>query len=398
MSTLLSGVRVVEYAQYVAGPFAGSLLAELGAEVIKVEPPGGDAYRQVMAVAPGVGRYFVPLNRGKRSVVLDLKTAMGLERSRELVSTADIVLHNLRPDRAARFGLDWESLHALSPRVVAGVVTSFGPEGPLAGAPAYDLVAQARSGLLTAHASPGDVVPVRAGGVPLADLAAGFLLATGVLAALVHARETGVGERVEVPLLAAAFAVQVQDMVWLEGEQADEVARPASRADLRARADEIGLGLATNPYYRCYEASDGFFAVACLNLAQRRAFIDLFGLEDLTIGAPDLIPDDVRVVAAKRAVTSEIAARIATEPVDAWLSRLEAALVPCGPVLARETVHADPQVQANGFLAEVDQPGLGAMTMLGRLFHVGDGENAPVGAAPVLGADTASVIAELDAR
>ena len=398
MSTLLSGVRVVEYAQYVAGPFAGSLLAELGAEVIKVEPPGGDAYRQVMAVAPGVGRYFVPLNRGKRSVVLDLKTAVGLERSRELVSTADIVLHNLRPDRAARFGLDWESLHALSPRVVAGVVTSFGPEGPLAGAPAYDLVAQARSGLLTAHASPGDVVPVRAGGVPLADLAAGFLLATGVLAALVHARETGVGERVEVPLLAAAFAVQVQDVVWLEGEQADEVARPASRADLRARADEIGLGLATNPYYRCYEASDGFFAVACLNLAQRRAFIDLFGLEDLTIGAPDLIPDDVRVVAAKRAVTSEIAARIATEPVDAWLSRLEAALVPCGPVLARETVHADPQVQANGFLAEVDQPGLGAMTMLGRLFHVGDGENAPVGAAPVLGADTASVIAELDAR
>ena len=259
-------------------------------------------------------------------------------------------------------------------------------------------MAQARSGLLTAHASPGDVVPVRAGGVPLADLAAGFLLATGVLAALVHARETGVGERVEVPLLAAAFAVQVQDMVWLEGEQADEVARPASRADLRARADEIGLGLATNPYYRCYEASDGFFAVACLNLAQRRAFIDLFGLEDLTIEAPDLIPDDVRVVAAKRAVTSEIAARIATEPVDAWLSRLEAALVPCGPVLARETVHADPQVQANGFLAEVDQPGLGAMTMLGRLFHVGDGENAPVGAAPVLGADTASVIAELAAR
>jgi len=373
MSTLLSGVRVVEYAQYVAGPFAGSLLAELGAEVIKVEPPGGDAYRQVMAVAPGVGRYFVPLNRGKRSVVLDLKTAVGLERSRELVSTADIVLHNLRPDRAARFGLDWESLHALSPRVVAGVVTSFGPEGPLAGAPAYDLVAQARSGLLTAHASPGDVVPVRAGGVPLADLAAGFLLATGVLAALVHARETGVGERVEVPLLAAAFAVQVQDVVWLEGEQADEVARPASRADLRARADEIGLGLATNPYYRCYEASTGFLAVACLNLAQRRAFIDLFGLEDLTIEAPDLIPDDAGVVAAKRAVTSEIAARIATEPVDAWLSRLEAALVPCGPVL-------------------------GAMTMLGRLFHVGDGENAPVGAAPVLGADTASVIAELDAR
>jgi crotonobetainyl-CoA:carnitine CoA-transferase CaiB-like acyl-CoA transferase len=398
MNGPLSGVRVVEYAQYVAGPFAGSLLGELGAEVIKVEPPGGDAYRQVMPVAPGIGRFFVPLNRGKRSVVLDLKTPEGLARSRALLSTADIVLHNLRPDRAARFGLDWESLHAQSPRVVAGVVTSFGPEGPLAGAPAYDLVAQARSGLLTAHASPGDVAPVRAGGVPMADLAAGFLLATGVLAALVHARETGEGERVEVPLLAAAFAVQVQDMVWLAGERMDEAARPASRSDLHARAGEIGLGLATNPYYRCYEAADGFLAVACLNLTQRQAFIGLFGLEDSTIEAPDLIPEDADVVAAKRAVTSEIAACISTEPVGAWLARLEAARVPCGPVLARETVHADPQVQANGFLREVEQPGLGAVTMLGRLFRVGSGERGPVGAAPVLGADTAAVLAELDAR
>ena len=397
MTGPLLGTRVVEYAQYVAGPFAGSLLAELGAEVIKVEPPGGDAYRRVMPVAPGVGRYFVPLNRGKRSVVLDLKTPEGLERSRALVSTADIVLHNFRPDRAELFRLDWESLHELSPRAVTGVITSFGSEGPLAGAPAYDLVAQARSGLLTAHASPGDAVPVRAGGVPLADLAAGFLLATGVLAALVHAHETGEGQRVEVPLLAAALAVQVQDMVWLDGEAVDEVARPASRADLRARADEIGLGLATNPYYRCYEAADGFLAVACLNLAQRQAFIGLFGLEDPTIEAPDLIPEDAGLLERKRAVTTEVAERIAAEPVDTWLARLGAARVPSGPVLARETVNADPQVRANGFLAGVDQPGLGAVTMLGRLFQIGDGKQDVVGSAPVLGADTEAVFAELSA-
>ena len=397
MTGPLLGIRVVEYAQYVAGPFAGSLLAELGAEVIKVEPPGGDAYRRVMPVASGVGRYFVPLNRGKRSVVLDLKTPEGLERSRALASTADIVLHNFRPDRAELFGLDWESLRELLPRVVVGVITSFGPEGPLAGAPAYDLVAQARSGLLTAHASPGDAVPVRAGGVPLADLAAGFLLATGVLAALVRARVTGEGERVEVPLLAAALAVQVQDMVWLDGEGVDEVARPASRADLRARANEIGLGLATNPYYRCYEAADGFIAVACLNVAQRQAFIGLFGLDDSTIAAPDLIPEDAGLLERKRAVTSEIAARVAAESVDAWLERFGSVGVPCGPVLARETVHADLQVRANGFLAEVEQPGLGAVTMLGRLFRIGDGAQDAIGPAPVLGADTEAVLAELGA-
>lgn len=398
MSGPLSGIRVVEYAQYVAGPFAGSLLAELGADVVKVEPPGGDAYRHVMPIAPGVGRFFVPLNRGKRSVVLDLKTPEGLERSGALVATADVVLHNFRSDRAASFALDWESLHELSPRVVAGVVTSFGPEGPLAGAPAYDLVAQARSGLLTAHASPGDTVPVRAGGIPMADLAAGFLLATGVLAALVRSRESGEGERVEVPLLAAALAVQAQDLVWLEGETADQVARPASRADLRARADEIGLGLATNPYYRCYEAADGFIAVACLNLAQRQAFLGLFGLEDPTIGAPDLIPENAGLIERKRGVTSEIVVRIAAEPADVWLARLGAASVPCGPVLARETVHVDPQVRANGFLADVDQPGLGAVTMLGRVFRIGDGTQDAIGPVPVLGADTDEVLAELEAR
>ena len=189
VSAPLDGVRVVEVAQYVAGPLAGSLLAELGAEVIKVEPPDGDAYRRVMPVAPGVGRFFVPLNRGKRSVVLDLKSTRGRAALGKLVTTADVLVHNAPPARAESFGLAWEALHDAHPSLVVGVVTSFGPHGPLAGAPAYDLVAQGRSGLLTSHAAYGDRVPVRAGGIPMADLTAGHLLATGVLAALVRAKD-----------------------------------------------------------------------------------------------------------------------------------------------------------------------------------------------------------------
>jgi crotonobetainyl-CoA:carnitine CoA-transferase CaiB-like acyl-CoA transferase len=188
----LAGVRVVEYAQYVAGPLCGVVLGDLGGEVVKVEPPAGDGYRYVMPLAPGLGRYFIPLNRGKRSVVLDLKTPAGRNRSAALVATADIVIHNYPPRRAAEFGLDWESVHAANATLVVGVVSSFGSTGPLAGTPAYDLVAQARSGLLTAHAGPGDTVPVRAGGIPLADLTAGYLLAAEVLAGLVAARASGV--------------------------------------------------------------------------------------------------------------------------------------------------------------------------------------------------------------
>ncbi len=133
MSGPLAGVRVVEYAQYVAGPLCGVLLHDLGAEVIKVEPPAGDGYRYVMPVAPGLGRYFIPLNRGKRSVVLDLKTEEGRARSAALLSTADVVLHNYSPERAAAFGLDGDALLALRPELVVGVVSSFGSDGTAGG-------------------------------------------------------------------------------------------------------------------------------------------------------------------------------------------------------------------------------------------------------------------------
>jgi crotonobetainyl-CoA:carnitine CoA-transferase CaiB-like acyl-CoA transferase len=394
MTLPLAGVRVIEVAQYVAGPLAGALLAELGAEVIKVEPPGGDAYRRVMPVGPETGRFFLPLNRGKRSVVLDLKTTAGCDTLRALVATADVVLHNAPAARAAAFGLAWDDLHAVLPGLVVGAVTSFGPHGPLAGSPAYDLVAQGRSGLLTSHASRGDRVPVRAGGIPMADLTAGHLLATGVLAALVHARTTGAGRLVEVSLLGAALAVQLQDLVWLEGEAAGPAAA-ASRDDLAARADEITGGLAMNPYYRCFEAADGFIAVACLNLAQRRAFLALFGLEDATIEAPDVVPAEEAVLTAKQDVTGRVERAIAAEPTEAWLARLGAAGVPVGPVLSRESVHADPQVRANGLIQDVEQPGLGPLTMLGRVFRVDGADPSPVPPAPELGADTEAVLAEV---
>ena len=279
------------------------------------------------------------------------------------------MLHNYTPDRARAFRLDWELVHRRSPRVVVGLVSSFGPDGSLAGEPAYDLVAQAYSGLLTAHASPGDRVPVRAGGIPIADLTAGMLLSTGVLAAFVRARETGEGELVEISLLAAALAVQIQDLLWLEGERAGS--RLADRALLDARAAEIAGGVAMNPYYRCFEATDGFVAVACLNVTQRRDFLVLFGLVDSTVGAPDLVPDDPAVLAEKRGLTAEIERAFAAHPVETWLGRLRAAGVPCAPVHAREGVGADPQVVASSLVGEIDQPGIGPVRLLAPLVRPG---------------------------
>ncbi len=394
MSLPLTGVRVVEYAQYVAGPLCGVLLADLGADVVKVEPPAGDGYRHVLPVAPGIGRYFVPLNRGKRSVVLDLKSDDGLAASGRLLRRADVVLHNFPRERASRFGLGWEDVHAESPALVIGRVSSFGASGPLADAPAYDLIAQARAGLLTAHAARGDAVPVRAGGLPMADLTAGFLLATGVLAALVRARETGEGELVDVSLLAAALAVQLQDLVWLEGEADGETALAADRAQLDARADEIAGGVAMNPYYRCFETLDGFVAVACLNLAQRQALLAYFGLDDPTIAAPDLVPGDPSLLAAKEELTARIAASFAERSTDEWIGVLEPAGVPCGRVQRRETVHADPQVVAEGLVGRIDQDGLGSLQLLAPFIRVG-GDVRDGSSAPTLGAHTDDVLEEL---
>jgi crotonobetainyl-CoA:carnitine CoA-transferase CaiB-like acyl-CoA transferase len=193
-----------------------------------------------------------------------------------------------------------------------------------------------------------------------------------------------------VSLLAAALAVQVQDLVWLEGEQ-EAGARTATPTDLRARADEIAGGLAMNPYYRCYATTDGFIAVACLNLAQRRAFLSLFKLDDPTDHAPDVVPDDGTLLAAKRRLTSEIERRFSEEPTSPWLERLAAASVPASPVLMRESVRADAQVVASGLVTEIEQTGLGRVGLLGSLVGAGGEPEA----APLLGADTDAVLAEL---
>jgi crotonobetainyl-CoA:carnitine CoA-transferase CaiB-like acyl-CoA transferase len=230
----------------------------------------------------------------------------------------------------------------------------------------------------------------------MADLTAGHLLAAGVLAALVRSRTKGEGQLVEVSLLGAALAVQIQDLVWLEGE-AEGGAAAATRDDLEARADEIAGGLAMNPYYRCYEAADGFLAVACLNLAQREALLALFHLDDPTIEAPDLVPGDPAILTGKQRLTAAIEGEIAAAPVEGWLARLGAAGVPAGPVLSRGTVHGDEQVRANGLIQDVTQPGLGPVSMLGGVFRVDGADPAETRAAPLLGADTDAVLAELGA-
>ena len=334
-STLpLDGIRVLEYAQYVAGPFAGMLLADLGADVIKVEPPAGDAWRRYEPFAEGESRYFYALNRNKRSVVLDLKDADGRHGSRALIRTADVVLHNLAPDRARRFQLDRESVRAINPSAVWCCVSALGSDGPEAGLTAFDLVAQALSGLLLANARGSGSVPTRAGGIAMADFTAGLLAALAVLAGLAGRPRDGAAG-VEVSLLGAALAVQAQRFVSVE--KLDRAAREqrkrrparATADDLRRHADAQRTLDELEPYYRAYAAQDGFLVLACLNERQRLAAATVLGLEDPWAANPQAPPASADERRRRLALVAEFERRVAAEPVDcgAGAERFRAAAV-----------------------------------------------------------------------
>jgi crotonobetainyl-CoA:carnitine CoA-transferase CaiB-like acyl-CoA transferase len=394
----LTGLRVLEYAQYVAGPFAGMLLADLGADVIKVESPAGDAWRRYEPLGEGASRYFYALNRNKRSVVIDLKTPGGLRASRALIGTADAVVHNFPPQRARRYGLDRESVRAANPRAVWCHVSALGTDGPQAELTAFDLVAQALSGLLLADARPGDDVPRRAGGLAVADFTAGLLAAVSALAGLVgRERDGGGAPGVEVSLLGAALAVQAQRFVSVESVDGPRPAAPgpATPGDLAAHAARVRAGEELEPYYRSYHAADGFFVLTCLNEAQRRTTLGLLGLEDPFVADPQAEPGSEAERAARRRLMARFEALLAAEPAGHWVRRFRAAGVPAAEVRMLDQLYDDPQAVANGLVQEVATPGAESARLLGGVFKVDGTPAAARRGVPALGEHTAEVLGDV---
>jgi crotonobetainyl-CoA:carnitine CoA-transferase CaiB-like acyl-CoA transferase len=377
----LSGLRVLDYGQYVAAPFATMLLADLGADVVKVEPPRGDEWRRYDPFEPGESRYFYALNRGKRSVALDLKTPEGRERSRELIASADALVHNCLPERAHAFGLDRDSVHEVNPLCVTVCVSAFGSDGPDSARPAYDLIGQALSGLLLADPRPGDSVPRRTGGLALADFTAGLLAALSVTAGLLGRREKA--PEVEVSLLGAALALQAQRFVSVEGlDRESNASGCTGRRALEAAAARVEALEALDPYYRAHACADGFVALACLNSPQRLRVCELFGLDDPSADNPQAEPstgeERERRSAHVRAVEDGFARLSVGEAVDALAARG----VPAGEVRSLDQLLDDAQVRANGLVQTVEQPGVGPVRLLGSPFKVdgrptGSGRPAP---------------------
>src|ERR1700733_5137867 len=336
----LAGVRVLDFSRVLVGPFCGQILGDLGAEVIKVEAPGGDVVRQYDG---SMGTQFASFNRNKQSIVVDLKKPEGREVVRRLVRTADVLLHNFRVGVDERIGLGYDELSQENPRLVYCSISGFGTVGPMAEEPAADLIAQAYSGLLSYTGEPGRD-PVR---VPIAigDLSTALYATIGIIAALRWRDRTGHGQKVETSLLESLLSLETNYLTryLVRGLKAEPVGN-----------ENVGMGLPN----QVFRVKDGMVAITAVNNEMWRRFCRSIDADDLA-DAPQFA-----TLAARNdhrgQLKAELTERLSSFTVAECIGRLRAARIICAPVLGVDQIVADPQVDALAALSPIP---VGARTM-----------------------------------
>lgn len=382
----LSGVRVLEFGQIAAGPFVGMLLADLGADVVKVErPDGGDGMREwppLMAAegaepdAPRFSANFASLNRNKRSIAVDLKDRGDLARLRDLCAKADVIVENFRPGVLARLGLGYDAVAEANPRIVYCSISGYGQVGPYAQKGAFDVTVQAMSGVMSVTGEP-DGAPVKCG-VPIGDFAAGLYAAYCISAVLRQARETGRGAFVDCSMLGSLLGIAALQTSEYFGTGA--VPR------------RLGSAHPRNAPYRGFEASDGPFVVAAGNQELWRKFCAVVGTDEL-IADPRFASQELRARNQDElfAIVQPIFGR---RPRADWLRELDARGIPCAPVNGFDAILADEQVAAMGLLHDLTLPNGARTTTVGFPIAIGGftfGIDSPP---PGLGEHTESVAAD----
>src|SRR6185369_3839008 len=337
----LAGLRVIDLTQAMAAPFCSMNLADMGADVIKVEPPTGEDMRRGSASKNGHSGTFTTINRSKRGITVDLKQRAGVEIIHRLVKTADVFVQNYRPGAATRLGVDYETLRALNPRLIYCSVSGFGATGPYASRGGYDLIAQGMSGIISVTGDE-DGPPAKAG-LPVSDLSAGLFGAYGILCALEYRERTGEGQLVDTSLLEAALALTVWESseYWVTGR----APKPLGSAH-RLAADARLTGRRERMRHR-----------------------------------------DALIAEIERTTAKETRAH--------WLERLDRAGVPSGPINTYPEALADPHVLAREMVVDLVHPGAGPIKALGVPVKLSDTPGAVDRAAPLLGQDNTAVLTEL---
>lgn len=370
----LSGVRVVEFCQVLAGPYCGMLLADLGAEVIKVEPPEGDMMRQWPPITEGPeGGYsenFASINRNKRSVVLDLKDPAQKQAARQLILSADVVLENNRPGVMDRLGLGYESFRAEKPGLVYCSISAFGQSGPRSSEGGFDVTVQAMSGIMSVTGEP-DGAPVKCG-VPVSDVGTGLYAALTVVSILRRVAGGGPGAHVDASMLGCSLGMAALQTSEFFGTGRDP--------------KKLGSAHPRNAPYQAFKAADGHFVIAAGNNKLWEAVTKV-------VGRPDLLADE-RFATTQSRAANQVALKdlleveFARQGVDHWLAAFEKAGVPQGRINTYSQILADPQVQHMGWVEEMELPSGVKTKTFGSPVRISATDISKRRDPPALGADT----------
>jgi crotonobetainyl-CoA:carnitine CoA-transferase CaiB-like acyl-CoA transferase len=401
----LQGVRVLEFSLVFSASYAGVQLSDLGAEVIKVEPPGGEPFRNLGTPVPGYGKHFQWANRGKQSLVLDLKRDGGLAVVHRLLEKIDVVLINYRPGVVKKLGLDYEALSAIRPDLIYADINGLGSEGPLADLPASDIVAQAYGGAVALDAKLDEVGAPAWPALPVGDLPAGIAAAMGISAALYQRQCTGEGQQISVSLLRTVMQMgfshvmvePVNDAVlrdFIVAEVARRRASGSSYGDVVSVRTELGIrGSPMSLYFSGYCAKDGGLVLGALTPANREAIRSVLGIEDDPSDEPGYDGSDPANQDKIETLRERIRAILSEKSVDEWISLFIEAGAPAAPVLLPEDLPDHPQASLH--FMELQSEITGPQKHVRPLVELSAIPATERSAAPVVGAQTDRILAEL---
>ena len=378
MAGPLKGIRVLDLTRILAGPYATMILRDLGAEVIKIEQPEvGDEARDFGPFKNDFSLYFMSVNRGKKSVTLNLKSPRGKELFLQLVKGSDILVENFRPGTMEKLGLDYESLKEHHPSLLYAACSGFGQTGPYAMRGAYDMIIQGMGGIISITGEP-DRPPVRVG-TSIGDITSALFSAIGILSALRHRDQTGEGQLIDVGMLDCQVAILENAMVRYFST--GDIPRPLGRRHPAITPFEV------------FESADGYVVIAIGNNELWRKFCE-------HVGHPELIDDDRFNTNALRTENHEslfpiLAEIMCRRTTDAWVEALEAIGVPCGPVNTVDKVANDPQVLARDMIAEVEHNITGTVQIPGIPIKLSETPGQIDAPAPNLGEHTSEVLTDL---
>lgn len=406
MTAPLNGINVLEFTEIIAGPYGGMLLADMGANVIKIEPPWGEPWRFNEPFLPTESRSFISLNRGKQSLPLDLNRTEAQEIVYKLIPETDVVLINSRPDVPYNLGIDYETLSAKNPKLIYCENTAYGRKGPRSYQPGYDLIVQATTGLMASEGKIINGVPQPVASTAIADFATGIAMAWGVSTGLYHRERTGKGQKIETSLMATALSLQTNRFMQIaavdEENRSRFIDQLAQSKELNKNYEEIyeqylerfSPPRLRNIYYRTYQAKDGVIAIGCLSDRLRKRVSDLLDLDDIRF-KDNYDPDSDETASLNNKLVDLAESIFLQKTVDEWLTLFNEIGVPAGPVRFAEELINDEQVIANQGVVELEHSLAGTLKMVGPLLNMNETPLEATMASPFLGEHSVEILSRL---